>query len=74
MANAFKCSGKRLSRSASGTSSEWYFDTYRSTIWRAVPGEWMNDALIAFAFNGKPQDVDRFLNEPFWRERAPWMA
>jgi len=29
----------------------------------------MNDALIAFAFDGKPQDVDRFRNEPFWRER-----
>ncbi|HYE35420.1 AAA family ATPase [Methylocaldum sp.] len=29
----------------------------------------MNDALIAFAFEGKPQDVDRFRNEPFWRER-----
>jgi 5-methylcytosine-specific restriction enzyme B len=34
-----------------------------------LPGEWMNDALIAFAFDGKPQDVDRFRNEPFWRER-----
>src|SRR5690606_464657 len=34
-----------------------------------LPGEWMNDALIAFAFDGKPQDVERFRNEPFWRER-----
>ena len=48
---------------------EWYFFTYRGTIWRVQPGEWMNDALIAFAFEGKPQDVDRFRNEPFWRER-----
>ena len=48
---------------------EWYFYTQRATIWRVLPGEWMNDALIAFAFDGKPQDVDRFRNEPFWRER-----
>lgn len=48
---------------------EWYFYTHRATIWRVLPGEWMNDALIACAFDGKPQDVDRFRNEPFWRER-----
>ena len=48
---------------------EWYFYTHRATIWRVLPREWMNDALIAFAFDGKPQDVDRFRNEPFWRER-----
>jgi 5-methylcytosine-specific restriction protein B len=48
---------------------EWYFYTYRPTIWRLIPGDWMNDALIAFAFEGKPQNIDRFRNEPFWRER-----
>lgn len=48
---------------------EWYFYTHRATIWRVLPGEWMTDALIAFAFDGKPQDVDRFRNEPYWRER-----
>lgn len=48
---------------------EWYFYTHRATIWRVLPGEWMNDALIAFAFDGNSQDVDRFRNEPFWRER-----
>lgn len=48
---------------------EWYFYTHRGTIWRVLPGGWMNDALIAFAFEGKPQDVVRFRNEPFWRER-----
>lgn len=48
---------------------EWYFYTHRGTIWRVLPGEWMNDALMAFAFEGKPQDLDRFRNEPFWRER-----
>lgn len=48
---------------------EWYFYTHRGTIWRVLPGDWKNDALIAFAFEGKSQDVDRFRNEPFWRER-----
>ena len=48
---------------------EWYFYTYRGTIWRVEPGEWMNDALIAFAFDGKPQNLERFRNAPYWRER-----
>lgn len=53
---------------------EWYFYTHRGTIWRVQPGDWMNDALIAFAFEGKPQDLDRFRNEPFWRERFGTLA
>jgi 5-methylcytosine-specific restriction protein B len=48
---------------------EWYFNTFRATIWRVLPGEWMADGLIAFAFEGKSQDIERFRNEPFWRER-----
>jgi 5-methylcytosine-specific restriction protein B len=52
-----------------GPVREWYFNTHRGTVWRVQPGDWMSDALIAFAFDGLPQDVDRFRNEPFWRER-----
>ena len=48
---------------------EWYFFTYMKTIWRVLPGEWMPDALVAFAFDGKPQDFRRFQNAPYWRER-----
>ena len=48
---------------------EWYFNTFRATVWRVLPGEWMADGLIAFAFDGKPQDIERFRNEPYWRER-----
>lgn len=48
---------------------EWYFYTNRTTIWQVQSGEWMNDALIAFAFDGTPQDLDRFRNQPYWRER-----
>ncbi len=48
---------------------EWYFFTYRNTVWRVLPGEWTNDALIAFTFEEKGQDIDRFRNAPYWRER-----
>ena len=49
---------------------EWYFFTYRGTIWRVLPGEnWHIDALIAFAFDNMPQEIDRFRNAPYWRER-----
>lgn len=48
---------------------EWYFNTHRGTVWRVLPGEWMSDGLIAFAFDAKPQDIDRFRNAPYWRER-----
>ncbi|MCK4626111.1 MAG: AAA family ATPase [Phycisphaerae bacterium] len=47
---------------------EWYFYTHRGTIWRVLPGEWMKDALIAFAFDGKLQEFRRFQNAPSWRE------
>ena len=48
---------------------EWYFYTNRGTIWRVLPGEWTTDGLIAFAFDEQPQDIDRFRNAPYWRER-----
>lgn len=48
---------------------EWYFYTNRRMFWRVLPGEWEADALIAFAFEGKPQDIERFRNAPFWRDR-----
>jgi energy-coupling factor transporter ATP-binding protein EcfA2 len=48
---------------------EWYFYTNRSTIWRVVPGEWANDALIAFAFYHQDQSIDIFRNAPYWRQR-----
>ena len=48
---------------------EWYFYTYRKTVWRVVPGEWTSDGLIKFAFEEKPQDIHRFRNDPFWADR-----
>src|SRR5450759_1301419 len=48
---------------------EWYFFTNRQTVWRVVPGDWAADGLIRFTFEGKPQDLERFRNAPYWRER-----
>ncbi|MBF0446189.1 MAG: AAA family ATPase, partial [Magnetococcales bacterium] len=48
---------------------EWYFYTYRGTIWRVLPGDWMNDELINFAFEEKTQDITRFRNAPYWQAR-----
>ena len=48
---------------------QWYFYTQRETVWRVLPGMWATDALIAFAFEGKPQDIELFRNSPFWADR-----
>lgn len=48
---------------------EWYFFTNRSTVWRVLPGDWTTDALIGFTFEEKAQDINRFRNAPYWRER-----
>jgi 5-methylcytosine-specific restriction protein B len=48
---------------------EWYFNTHRGVVWRVLPGEWTTDGLIAFAFENKPQDIERFRNAPYWQER-----
>ena len=29
----------------------------------------MNDDLIDFTFNNKEQDIIRFINDPFWKDR-----
>ena len=48
---------------------EWYFYTSRWAVWRVVPGDWKADGLLAFAFEGSPQEIDRFRQAPYWRER-----
>ena len=48
---------------------EWCFYTHRKTVWRVLPGHWMTDGLLAFTFDGKHQDFDRFRKHPYWRER-----
>lgn len=48
---------------------EWYFYTYRGKIWEVSPSSWRSDALIRFAFDNQPQDIDRFRNHSYWRDR-----
>lgn len=48
---------------------EWYFFTSRNTVWRVAPETWARVNLIDFTFNGINQDIDKFRNDPFWRER-----
>lgn len=49
---------------------EWYFYTYRSTVNRArVEDEVMARKLVAFAFEGAPQDYPFFMSHPYWRDR-----
>lgn len=49
---------------------EWYFYTYRSTVNRArVEDEVMARNLVAFAFEGTPQDHGFFMAQPYWRDR-----
>jgi 5-methylcytosine-specific restriction enzyme B len=48
---------------------EWYFYTHRATIWRVLPGEWMNDALIAFAFERQAAGCRSLSQRALWRER-----
>lgn len=48
---------------------EWYFYTYVRGVWRVIREGWMTDGLIQYAFEGVPQDINRFTNHPYWRER-----
>lgn len=61
----------RVSWAKQEPQREWYFYTHRGTIWRLVSGagDWGADELIAFTFDGKPQDINRWRNEPYWHER-----
>ena len=53
----------------------WYFYTHRGTIWRVIPGSgtlpWAAEGLIGFAFEGRPQDYDRFLAHWYGGEASP---
>lgn len=48
---------------------EWYFYTYRQVIWKVTPGKWMADDLIRFTFHNQAQDLSKFQNDPYWKER-----
>ena len=48
---------------------EWFFYTYRGTVWRVLPGRWATDGLISFVFEGEEQDIDAFRNDDYWKDR-----
>ena len=48
---------------------EWYFYTYPKIVWQLFYDDWYNKELSDFAFNNKPQDIDRFRNAPYWKGR-----
>jgi hypothetical protein len=45
---------------------DWYFYTYRPTIWAVHPGNELADQLIACAFDDEPQAIDWFRNHTSW--------
>lgn len=53
---------------------EWYFWTRFWPVWRVEPDtQPRGRQLVDFAFHGKPQDLDFFLDEEFWSARyLPW--
>ena len=52
----------RVNWSKQYSPRKWYFYTHTPTVWHVKPGEWWTDALLAFAFNGEPQDMGRFID------------
>lgn len=52
-------------------NKNWYFFTYMRSVWKVEQNSdnWMHTALLDFAFHDKPQDIERFKNEPYWKNR-----
>ena len=46
-----------------------YFSAYQQTVHRIVPDDWKKAALITFTFENQLQDIDRWRNDPQYRER-----
>lgn len=49
--------------------ADWYFYTFRSTIWQLPTGIEEAQRLIAFIFSDQPQDYEWFLAQPYWRDK-----
>ncbi|WP_327753081.1 hypothetical protein VVT58_11420 [Sphingobium sp. SJ10-10] len=47
----------------------WWLYTNNDTVWRLRPERDAARKLAAFIFDGEAQDIDWFLNSPFWRDR-----
>lgn len=42
---------------------EWYFYTYKGTVWQPKTNRWQTDHLIDFAFNNGKQDIKLFTDK-----------
>lgn len=58
----------RVTWDAVDPNREWYFFTYQKTVWKVLPGWWAKNALIAFAFGDTPQNLNQFLERPYWKK------
>ena len=47
----------------------WCFYTNRLTVWRVEATDWCTEGLINFTFKVQSQDIDRFRNAPYWKDR-----
>lgn len=49
---------------------DWYFYTYRPTIWKVNPdkSEW-SKLLVDFTFDNQPQDYQKFIQDDYWHKR-----
>ncbi len=51
-------------------AKEWYFFTYTYSVWRIdETKDWMRANLVDFTFNNHPQNIKKFLDDPFWSDR-----
>ena len=48
---------------------KWYFYTNVRSVWEVVSNGWYAEELIAFAFEGKDQDISRFTSVDYWNDR-----
>lgn len=51
------------------TERDWYFYTFRGTIWQLEAEHQMAQKLINFVFSDEVQDYEWFLNNPYWRDK-----
>ena len=42
---------------------KWYFFSKMDTVWRVKPGDWWAEGLLAFTFDGRDQNIDRFIEK-----------
>lgn len=55
---------------APATSRDWYFYTYRGTVWRLAMHDDLAQRLARFAFEGEAQDYEFFCDQ-WWGQRGP---